>query len=220
MATRANPFFDIAAEPAADDVPADTNSTIARLARVHAEAKETARLSNLLGRSLYAAIALPLAAGATIFLSRGVNIAPCVAWAVLIIVASLSIARAYASAIGQPFERPILQAFAQDLSAVILYAGFAWGAGAFLVLSHTSPMGAALVFAVAPALGLGAILRERSAIVLFLAPVATLTSFACVLRPFAAGAMNAALTLIACAIVAWGLYAADRRHNRNHLQSP
>lgn len=211
MVARANPFFDIAASPVADEERDTSGSAIARLARVHAEAQETARLSNLLGRSLHAAFALPLAAALTVWLSHDVGTAPCVAWAVLILVASLSIARAYASAMRHPFERPVLQAFARDLSAVILYAGFAWGAGAFLVLSHSAPIGAALVFAVAPALGLGAILRTRNAILVFLAPVAALTSFACVLRPFTAGAMNAAFVLIACAVIAWALSAVGRR---------
>jgi hypothetical protein len=214
MAARANPFFDITDQPAAEDVPEDPHSAIARLARVHADAQETARLSKLLGRSPYAAIALPLAAGATIWLSKGVSAAPCVAWAVLVMVAGFSIARAYASSIRQPLERPLLQAFARDLSAVILYAGFAWGAGAFLVLSRTAPIGSALVFAVAPALGLGAILRERNAVVVFLAPVAALTSFACVLRPFTPGAMNAAFVLIACAVVAWALSVVGRRQTQ------
>lgn len=221
MAASANPFFDVTEpiESLADDAHAEPRSAIARLAILHAEAEETARLSNLLGRSLFAAIALPLAAGLTIWLSSGVSTAPCVAWAVLVIVASLSIARAYVSAIGQPFERAILHAFAQDLSAVILYAGFAWGAGAFLVLANTAPIGSALVFAAAPALGLGLLLRERNAVVLFLAPVATLTSFACVLRPFTAGAMNAALVLIACAIVAGALIAADHRRAKARAQA-
>jgi hypothetical protein len=214
MAARVKSLFDIAAPARSEDVRAEPRSAIARLAILHAEAAETARLSNLLGRSLYAALALPLAAALTVTLSTGVGMPPRVAWAVLVVAASLAIARAYASAIGQPFERAVLQAFAQDLNAVLLYAGFAWGAGAFLVLAKAAPIGTAVLFASAPVLVLALVLRERNAVLLFLAPVVTLTSFACVLRPFTGGALDAALVLISCALVASLIVAADHRRTK------
>jgi hypothetical protein len=55
------------------------------------------------------------------------------------------------------------------------------------------------------------LLRERRAVLFFLAPVATLTSFACVLRQFSDGATNAALVLIASAVVAAALILFNRR---------
>jgi hypothetical protein len=67
------------------------------------------------------------------------------------------------------------------------------------------------VFAAVPALGIGLLLRERRAVLFFLAPVAALTSFACVLRQFSDGTMNAALVLIASAIVAATLILFHRR---------
>ena len=213
MAAHANPLLDFASPAAAlaEDLRNKPSSAVAKLAILHAEAEETSRLAKLLGRSLHAAIALPLAAMMPIALSADAGAAPRVAWAVLIIVASLAIARAYANTIGRPFERAALHTFANDLTAVLLYCGIAWGAGAFLVLSQSSPVGSALVFATAPALGLGLLLRDRRAILLFLAPAAALTAFACVLRPFSAGTMNAVLVLIACAILAAALIVIDRR---------
>ena len=213
MAARVNPLFDIAmpTQPLVDEPASEPRSAFARLAMLHAEAKETARLANLLGRSLYAAFALPAASTLTIILTWGASAASAVAWTIFIIVASLAIARTYAVAIGRPFESAALRTFARDLRAVLLYAGFAWGAGAFLILSAAAPIGSVLAFATAPALGLGLLLRERSAALLFLAPVAALTSFACVLRPLTAGAVNAALVLIVCAFVAGALALAERR---------
>jgi hypothetical protein len=211
MAMQAIAFFGApsSAETLADDIRGQT-SPIAKLTALHAEAEETTRLAHLLGRSLYAAIALPLAATLAIVLSAGAGAAPRVAWAVLVVVASLAIARTYAGAIGQPFERTALNAFARNLMMVLLYAGCAWGAGAFLILTKSAPIGAALVFAAGPAAGVGLLLRERNAVLLFLAPVALLTSFACVLRQFTDGAMNAASVLVACAVFAAALIIADR----------
>ena len=221
MAARANSLFDLVSPVTAlaEDVRGGPNSAVAKLAILHAEAEETSRLAKLLSRSLHAAVALPLAAMVPIILSADAGTAPRVAWAVLMIVASLALARAYASAINRPFERVALHTFANDLTAVLLYCGIAWGAGAFLVLPQSAPVGSALVFTAAPALGLGLLLRDRRAILLFLAPAAALTAFACVLRPFSAGTMNATLVLIACAILAGALILIDRREAQNRAQS-
>jgi hypothetical protein len=184
---------------------------ISQLARMHAEAVETARLANLLGRALYVAIALPVMAALAVALGGSTGLPSTVAWAILIVIASLSVARAYALAIGQPFERPVLQAFAQDLNACLLYAGFSWGAGAFLAIAGGAPSGTALLFAGVPAVVVMVLLRERQAVLLFLAPVAALTSLACVLRPFAGGTLTAALVLVACTIVATAIIVISRR---------
>jgi hypothetical protein len=210
MAARANPLFDIAAEPAPQPARAPLEGSLATLARMHHEAAETARLANLLGRALPAAIALPVLAGLTVLLTGGAGVPSTTAWAILIAVASLSMARAYAHAIHQPFERAVLQAFAQDLNACLLYAGFAWGAGAFLALGAGASAAAILLFAGLPPLGLVLLLRDRLPVLLFVAPIAALTSFACVLRPFASGALSAGVVLVACAVVAGAAIALTR----------
>ncbi len=212
MAARANPFFDIASPAAerAQDSALAPRSAVAQLAQMHAEAVETARLANLLGRALHVAIALPVLAGLAVLLGGGAGLASTIAWGILIAVSSLAVARAYGHAIRQPFERATLHAFALDISACLLYAGFAWGAGAFLALSSAAPGGMALLFCSVPAVALALLLRERQAVLLFIAPVAALTAFACVLRPFAHGALDAALVLLACAAVAGGMLAYAR----------
>jgi hypothetical protein len=189
----------------------DQSGGIAKLALLHAEAEETARLANLLGRSLYAAIALPLLGLLTVGLAGGTGMARPMVWCAFVAVAAIAMLRGYFHTIGQPFERVALKSFAKDTSAILLYAGFAWGAGAFLVLPAGTNMAAAVLFAAAPGIAITAILHEREAVFLFLGPVATLASFASVLRPFAGGALAAGLILIACAAVAAAVVLWDRR---------
>jgi hypothetical protein len=189
----------------------DQSGGIAKLALLHAEAEETARLANLLGRSLYAAIALPLLGVLTIGLAGGTGLARPLVWCAFVALASIAMLRAYAQTIGEPFERFALKAFAKDMSAMLLYAGFAWGAGAFLALPAGTGIATAILFAVVPGIMIAALLREREAVLLFLAPVATLAAFASVLRPFASGALAAGLILIACAAVAAAVVLRDRR---------
>lgn len=184
---------------------------IVRLAILHAEAEETARLANLLGRSLYAALVLPAIGALSVGLVEGGDLARQLVWGGFVVLVSLAMLRAYAHTIGQPFERVALKNFAKDMSAILLFAGFAWGAGAFLVLPAGAGVAAALLFTVAPSIAVAALLREREAVFLFLAPMALLASFASVLRPFAEGALDAALILLACAAIAGATALLDRR---------
>ena len=209
MAEPAKPLIDHAIEMPAP-APGTGQTPLAALARMHHEAVETAQLANLLGRSLPAAIGLPVLAALTVFLAGGTGAPRTTAWAILIAAASLAVARAYAMAINQPFERAVLRAFAQDLNACLLYAGFAWGAGAFLGLGSGASVSAILLFAAVPTAGIAILLRDRMPVLLFLAPVAALTAFACVLRPFAHGALTAGLVLVACAAVAGAAIAVAR----------
>ncbi len=187
-------------------------SAIVKLAQLHAEAEETARLANLLGRSLYAALALPVLALVTLGFAEGVSLTRAIIWSLFVVAGSLAILRSYSHAIGQPFERAALKSFAKDMSPILLYAGFAWGAGAFLALPVGTNMAAAVLFVAAPASVIAALLREREAAYLFLAPTALLASFACVLMPFAGGALGAGLVLIASGIIVGVIILTDR-HN-------
>ena len=185
-------------------------SGIAKLAMLHAEAEETARLANLLGRSLYAALALPVLALLTLGFAEGVSLTRAIVWGMFVAAGSFAILRSYSHTIGQPFERVALKSFAQDISPILLYSGFAWGAGAFLALPAGTNMAAAVLFVAVPASFVAALLREREAAYLFLAPTALLTSFACVLMPFAGGALCAGLILIASGIIIGVIVITDR----------
>ena len=199
------------AERVSGETGNDQSGGIAKLALLHAEAEETARLANLLGRSFYTAIALPLLGLLTVDLAGSTGLARPLVWCAFVAAAAIAMLHTYFRTIGQPFERMALKSFAKDMSAILLYTGFAWGAGAFLMLPAGTNMAAAVLFAAAPGIAIAALLREREAVFLFLAPVAVLASFAGVLRPFAGGALAAGLILIACAAVAAAVVLWDRR---------
>lgn len=179
----------------------DERHPVARLAELHHEAEETARLANLLGRSIHVAVALPVLAVATLAAGQ-VGLAESAAWLAFILAGSAAIAVCWRRTMAQPFERAALKSFSQDLSAILVFAGFAWGAGAFLALPAGANIGLVVLFAAGAGTAVALLLRERECAYLFLAPVAALASFACVLRPLGEGALDAAFVLIACASVA------------------
>ena len=147
---------------------------------------------------------MPLLAILTVGLSVDMNPAPQMVWCLFVAAVSGAILLAYRSAMRRPFERESLKHYAKDLSAILLFAGFAWGSGAFLALPSETPMAAAVVFATAPAMLIAYLLRDRNALFLFLAPVSLLTGAACLIKPFANAPWAAVLT-IACALVIAGV---------------
>ena len=195
--------------PQTGPVPASPRADISRLAALHREAEETALLANLLGRAPYAAAALAISAGlAVTFAANDVAAARTVTWLVLMLVGIGAIARAYGQAIAAPFERAVLKSFSQDLMALTLYMGFAWGAGAFLVLpADVNPVVALAFAAGVPAL-FAILLRDRDAGLCFLAPVAGLSAFACVLR--SGSVLTMALIFLACGAVAGAIFLGPR----------
>ncbi len=193
----------------------DTRHPVARLAALHREAEQTARLANLLGRSIHVVVALPILAAATLALGH-VGFAESAAWAAFVLAACGAVAMSWRRTIAQPFERAALKSFSQDLSAILVFAGFAWGAGAFLALPADAGIGVAALFAAGPGAIVAVLLRERECAFLFLAPSAALASFACVLRPLGDGALDAALVLVACAAVTGCAMLAERRHAQSH----
>jgi hypothetical protein len=182
--------------------PDERATALSRLKILHSEASETAHLANLLGRSLHAGIALPILCVVTIGLSDDANAAAQLVWCGFIVAVSIAMLVAYRHAMKRPFERAALKDFAKDLSAILLFAGFAWGAGAFLALSAGTHVIAAVVFAAVPAAIISYLLRDREALYLFLAPVAALTTAACLLKPFADGLLAAGLVVVAASAIA------------------
>ncbi|HEY7976785.1 MAG TPA: hypothetical protein VID67_01215 [Rhizomicrobium sp.] len=196
--------------PAPEEFAAPRNE-IARLALLHDEARETALLANLLGRTPFAAAAIAIGALAAIIFAYGaLPIAEPVAWLALVLIGLGAMARNYTRAIRQPFERGILREFAYDLNAIAIYAGFAWGAGAYLALGPQTSVLALIGFAVLVPVLVAVTLRTREISLGFLAPVAGLSAFAAVLRPFPEGPLAAAFVLIACAAVGGAIFWAER----------
>jgi hypothetical protein len=193
--------------PAARAAP--RTNELARLAALHAEAEETARLANLLGRSLY--VAGSIAVGAFAFaMLFAIGATATLAWIMLCSAGGAVLIVAYARTMRAPFERAALLSFREDLKAVLLYAGFAWGAGAWLALPYGASAAAVIAFAAVPVGAIAALVKDRDCAFLFGVPVTGLVAFASVLRPFSDAALDAALILIACGAIGAAVLTQDR----------
>ena len=194
----------------------DRTSSVARLAALHAEAETTARLANLLGRSIVAAAALTGIAGLTIAAGMtGIN--ESLSWAVLIMLGIGAMARCYRTAISSPFLRESLENFARQLTPIMLYCGFAWGAGAFLALPAETSLIGTVLFVGAPVFAVALLLREQAPVLSFAFPLLALSSFAALLRPLPDGAMAAALMLMTGAVILLPLLTLERRRLASRL---
>ena len=162
---------------------APAHAYLARLAALHDEAAETAYLANLLGQAPWAAGLLGGAALVTAVVSaQSASSVALGVWVVLVAVAVAAIGRTYARAIEAPFDRAMLKGFARSLSAILLYAGAAWGAGVFLVLSPSAgPVGAIAFTATVSAL-LAGILRTRDLALCFVVPATAMGAFCALMR--------------------------------------
>lgn len=178
--------------------------SLSRLSRLHEEAVETAHLANLLGRAPFAAWLLIVGLGVVAFTSAGaVPLAPLVLWCMFTAAASITVLRLYQRTAVAAFELMPLRAFAADLDAALLFAGFAWGAGGFLALPATSGAVAVMLFAAGTAAGVSAILRARPSLY-FLVPAVILPAIAALFRPLPDGPLAATLTLLLGAMAVGG----------------
>lgn len=188
----------------------DPRIRLAQLVRLHDEAAETALLANLLGRAPRAGAVIVVSALAVVAAAQGaMPMGQVVVWLALIAAGCAALWRAYARAIAAPFELFTLKAFAGDVSAVLFYAGFAWGAGAFLALPAVSGPLPVVLFAAVPCGLVAVLLRSRIPTLFFLAPVVGLSTLATLVRPVG-GLSAAALTVIACGAVAALSYWMDK----------
>ena len=210
---RANSAPEVEIFPARSEPRAEAGSRtgLERLAMLHDEARETAILANLLGRTPYAAAALTIFAVAALAMSVGtMPIAESATWAMLMLIGVGAMLRSYMRTIGQPFELGSLREFSADLHAILLYCGFAWGAGAYLALGPQSSPAVLVLFSAGAVIAIAATLRAKDIVLGFVAPVAALAAFATVLRPLPDGPLAAAFVLIACAAVGGAIFWADR----------
>jgi hypothetical protein len=167
-----------------------------RLSRLHEEAVETAQLANLLGRSPFVAWLLIAGLGVVALTSTGaVPLAPLVLWSLFTAASAIAILRLYQRTSVAAFELMPLRAFAADLDAALLFAGFAWGAGGFLALPPASNPVALLLFAAGTAAGVAALLRARQSLY-FLVPAVVLPAIAAFLRPLPDAPLAATLLLL------------------------
>ena len=194
----ATPGIEAIGEP---EVQPQEAASLRRLKALHSEAEETALLANLLGRSLYATMTLAFASAIAIAFAN-TGRAREAAFGVLMLCALGALIRAYRHTIAAPFERAALRSFAGDLNAIFLYAGFAWGAGAFLALAADANPVAVVVFSAGVCAALATLLRRLAPSLNFIAPVAILTCASALVRALPGNLLTASAVLGACALVA------------------
>jgi hypothetical protein len=173
---------------------------VSKLSVVHCELQETALLANLLVRSVYAGLALAGATAIAIALTHATVIRDG-SWGLLMFVGVGALFWAYLRTIRSPFKNSALRLFGADFSAILFYAGFAWGAGAFLVLPPDSGPVATVLFSACTVVLVANILRAREPVVIFAVPVALLTALASFLRPFPGAELAASLAVTSCGFV-------------------
>jgi hypothetical protein len=188
------PDAETAAEP-------DRINPFARLRAVHDEALETSRLANLLGRSFYVSLLLPALAIAALIVT-GAPVARALSFAVLVFIGAGALLFVYVRTIRTPFLHLSLREFSADLDAIMLYAGFAWGAGAFLVLPAGSDPAVAVLFSGCAAALVAAFLGAREPVFMFAAPAGLLTALAAYLEPLTLPPVTATLSVLTCGLVA------------------
>jgi hypothetical protein len=182
--------------------PPDPRIRLAQLARLHDEAQETAMLANLLGRAPQIMASLAGSAALIAALTFGaVPLAQAAVWLLLVGAGIAAVWRIYALAMAAPFELAGLRSFAADLCAVLFFAGFAWGAGAFLMLPANWGTAAVAAFAAGPCALVAGFLQSRVQMQYFVAPAALLTALAVLLRPLGGGLAEAGLVVAACAAI-------------------
>jgi hypothetical protein len=181
---------------------------IARLAVLHDEAAETARRARLLGRATYAALALGLSASVVAAHWDG-ELAPLLIWLILLGAGLVAVFRAYDSSLALPFELVQLRARSSDLLAVMLYFGFAWGAGSFLVAANTG-VGERLVFSAGASIVVTGVLRSFAFSACFLLPTMVLATIAALAQPVEGRYLDALAILSAGVLVGLAGYALDR----------
>jgi hypothetical protein len=169
--------------PAPDATAIPAHAYLARLAALHDEAAETAHLANLLGRAPWVAGLLGVSALATaVFCAQAVSAASLAVWLVLMTAAVAAIGRIYSKAIEAPFDRATLTTFVRSLSAILLYAGAAWGAGLFLALPSTLGLPGSIAFTATVTALMAGVLRARDMAFSFLVPATAMAAFCALMR--------------------------------------
>jgi len=196
--------FDFANSPAVETggLSPLTRQALDRLAEIHAERVKMHQAGELIARGAHVAGALTFCAMVVLAFGAGTSLGPCFTWAMLMLVGIAALLRTQLRA--NVLEAEPMAEAASDLSLILIYCGFAWGAGAGMVLSPASAPAAALLFAAAPSLVLSLLLKERNAVLAFLVPATAMTIAAAILRPWPDAGLTTALLLLVQSLVAVG----------------
>lgn len=187
------------------------HQALAQLPRLHGEASRNHALTRFLSRSPQACVTLMLAGTAMLILGGGTLKAE-FAWAVLVLIGIVAMTRNFIRGFARSLRRVPLEEAASDLRVLLLYTGAAWGSGAFLVMPNLPAPLLAFAFAVAPALVLAFILKDRYGVMAFTLPATFIPAGAALLGawPLDIWVSLAILSGAACIILVSALQHAQR----------
>jgi hypothetical protein len=157
---------------------------LTRLPQIHAETSETTELARFLRSSVGAAAALMLMGGLAVIFAGGATLQQEFCWSLMVLAGVGAMLHSYIKSIARAFDRAPLREAAKDLRAVLFYLGFAWGAGAFLLLGSNPVPVTGLCFAVLPSVLMIPLLGDRAACFGFVIPVTLLTAAAIIVEPW------------------------------------
>ena len=180
-----------------------------RLARIHRETRQTSHLTRFLASSVHAAFLFLLMTVLVLLLARTETIGRDFCWAVMILAGVLALLQRQIRAHAALFSE-VPMSTAKELRMIFLYMGFAWGAGAFLVLPATSGTLAVLLFTAVPGLTLALLLADAASFTLFLVPSGLTVIGAALIRSFPYAMLEMSLILI----LQWGLFTGAILRNR------
>ncbi len=185
---------------------------LARLPQIHAETSEAAGLARFLHSAVRTGAALMLMGALAVIFVGGASLKQEFAWGALVLAGEGAMLRSYIRSVAQGFDRAPLREAAKDLRAILFYCGFAWGAGAFLLLGDNPVPIIGLGFAVLPTIVLVLLMRDRTACLAFVAPLTLLTASAIILQPWGNYAVALTLLLVVQGSIAAGLMMPGRTH--------
>jgi hypothetical protein len=192
----------------------DGPDALARLPALYGEASRNLHLSQFLARSPQACIALMLSGALALAWAHqggGASLRADFAWVILVLIGVIAMTRNYIRGFARSLRRVPLQEAASDLRTLLLYAGTAWGIGAFLVMPDLPAPALAFAFAAGPSLACALLLRDNKGVIAFTAPATLVSASAALLGAWpldvwVAGAILAAglaiccLTMLQCAM--------------------
>jgi hypothetical protein len=182
------------AGPAAAPAVRIPRESLAKLPLLHAEAARNASLGRFLANSIAVAGLLVLLGG-TALLASGGSSASALVWSLLLLAGVVAMT---ANSLRRPPRRlpeAFLETAAADLRAILLYTGFAWGAGAFLVLPAAPAPALALGFAIVPLLLTALLLKDEGGVMAFAGPVTVLGAAAALFQQWPDGRLLAPVIL-------------------------
>ena len=169
-----------AAKPVLSPIP---HAALERLAALHGEASQNANLIFLLRSAVPAAAGLMLMGACNLALGGGATMAGDFFWALALFAGIAALLVSHIANSAAAFDRAPLSKAAASLRWIYMGVGIAWGSGALLALKPDAGLVTVLLFAGAPGLFLGLLLKDRRAALGFLAPVMAASLAGVMLRP-------------------------------------